>query len=290
MVAKVLRKLKNLFATLILIISISPNNLLAQTVYVCTGSYAYAYHSISNCPGLNNCKGSINYTSLYSAVSSLGRKPCCRCWSNVQGNCHDDNSYSNNTSSPYYGGGGGSEGVAIVIGVVIVATVAVEAALISNDFYFYPCKSFYRSNINSNNISISRGNGYLFGFRKNFNRFAIEYGTGVVKFRSRNNNANFNYGNNEIQKWPVQFNVTYEMLNFKMPERVKLYVGLTGNHVFDFGYGAIIGANYKIFDRLKFDLRYEFSTQTNQVQAGLIFKYQKDYYLGKWSGFWRDVF
>ena len=28
----------------------------AQTVYICTGPYAYAYHSTPNCPGLSNCK------------------------------------------------------------------------------------------------------------------------------------------------------------------------------------------------------------------------------------------
>ena len=74
----------------------------SQTVYVCTGSYAYAYHSRSNCPGLGNCKGDIRYTDENYAVNSLNRVPCCRCWSNVSGRCKDDN--------PYYSGGSGSGG------------------------------------------------------------------------------------------------------------------------------------------------------------------------------------
>ena len=37
-------------------------DLSSQTVYVCLGEYAYAYHSRSDCPGLSNCKGSIKYT------------------------------------------------------------------------------------------------------------------------------------------------------------------------------------------------------------------------------------
>ena len=47
------------------------------------------------------------------------------------------------------------------------------------------------------------------------------------------------------------------------------------------GYGGIIGTNYKIFDRLKIDLRYEYSNQTNQVLLGLIFNYQKKYFWQK---------
>jgi|GEM_PF-1926396 len=64
-----------------------------QIVYVCTGQYAYAYHSRSDCPGLGNCKGEIRYTDQYSAENRLGRVPCCRCWSNVAGRCKDDNPY-----------------------------------------------------------------------------------------------------------------------------------------------------------------------------------------------------
>jgi len=68
-------------------------NLINTTVFVCTGPYAYAYHSRSDCAGLGNCKGEIRYTDQYTAENYLGRVPCCRCWSNVAGRCKDDNPY-----------------------------------------------------------------------------------------------------------------------------------------------------------------------------------------------------
>ena len=99
----------------------------AQTVYICTGVYAYAYHSRSDCPGLNNCKGQINYTDEYSAVNSFGRRPCCRCWSNVSGNCKDDN--------PSYGGGSGGGGDnSEAYAYLALAIVATSAIILSNDF------------------------------------------------------------------------------------------------------------------------------------------------------------
>lgn len=73
-----------------------------QRVYICTGQYAYAYHSRPDCPGLNNCKGDILYTDNYTATYKLNRIPCCRCWLNVTGNCCDDNPYNQKLSSNQY--------------------------------------------------------------------------------------------------------------------------------------------------------------------------------------------
>jgi len=53
------------------------------------------------------------------------------------------------------------------------------------------------------------------------------------------------------------------------------------NYLNDFGGGGIVGIEMKIFDRLRFDLRYELTTQTNQIQVGLIFTYQKKYFWQK---------
>jgi hypothetical protein len=66
-----------------------------QDAIICTGKYAYAFHSRTNCPGLNNCQGKLISLSINDAVNSYNRKPCCRCWSNVNNNCHDDS--GNNT-------------------------------------------------------------------------------------------------------------------------------------------------------------------------------------------------
>ena len=225
---------------------------------------------------------------MYDAVNSFGRKPCCRCWMNITGDCHDDNNYSSSSGSSYSGGGGGDAGgVAIVIAVVAVVTVVTEATLISNDFYLYPCHSFYRTN---KDLNISGGSGYLFGFRKNFKHFSLEYGTGIMEFKtSYFNSYNNSKETNLLERMPVQINVTHDIFQNKTPKKLKLYVGLTSNYVFDYGFGGILGANYIIVGRLTFDLRYEISGQTNQIQAGLIFKYQKTYYFGKWNNFWRGV-
>jgi hypothetical protein len=71
----------------------------SQTVYVCMGSYAYAFHSSSTCSGLRSCNGAINYTDSEYAQVTMGRKPCCICWSNVREDCTRDGS----TNGPYIG-------------------------------------------------------------------------------------------------------------------------------------------------------------------------------------------
>jgi hypothetical protein len=40
-------------------------------------------------------------------------------------------------------------------------------------------------------------------------------------------------------------------------------------------------AEIALSDRISLDLRYELSTQTHQVQAGLIYNYQKEYFWKK---------
>ena len=45
-------------------------NTLYQTVYVCTGNYAYTYHSRNDCRGLNNCQADVQYTDEQYAIIS----------------------------------------------------------------------------------------------------------------------------------------------------------------------------------------------------------------------------
>jgi len=52
-----------------------------KCVVVCTGNYAYAYHSSNSCRGLNRCKGAIETISLDEAIK-MGRKPCGICGGN----------------------------------------------------------------------------------------------------------------------------------------------------------------------------------------------------------------
>lgn len=50
------------------------------TVYVCTGSYAYAYHSNSHCRGLNNCKADIVFVTISKAKKMGNKKACDICY------------------------------------------------------------------------------------------------------------------------------------------------------------------------------------------------------------------
>ena len=248
----------------------------AQIVYICTGSYAYAYHSRSDCSGLSNCKGDINYLDENSAINYYGRSPCCKCWSNVGGRCKDDN--------PTYGGGGGGDNsdALAALGIIMIAA---SAAILSNDLYYYPVLSFY-SPFNSqsqlaNNIKIKNNSGSAFGFRKTFDHSALEYGVSYLK-----TGYEYNYGwgyttTREISRWGVHLNYVQHFFYDKTPHWLKLYCGPSLNYVYDFGFGGILGAEIKLLDRLRFDTRYELTNQTNQIQAGLIFTYQKEYFWRK---------
>jgi hypothetical protein len=249
----------------------------SQIVYICTGSYAYAYHSRSDCPGLGNCKGEIKYTDENYAANSLGRVPCCRCWSNVAGRCKDDN--------PYYGGGSGGGGDnSEAYAYLALAIVATSAIILSNDIYVYPAISFYNPTKNNNYYGQSNnsvGTGWIFGFRKTFKHSALEYGASYLKSK-----VDYNYGYGytntyEIDRWGGHFNYVHQIFYNKTPDWLKIYFGPSVNYVYDFGYGGIIGTEMKLFDRLRFDVRYEWTTQTNQIQAGLIFTYQKRYFWQK---------
>ena len=49
----------------------------SDTVYICTGASAYAYHSNSNCSGLNQCGATIKKVSV---PDIKGRSPCKKCY------------------------------------------------------------------------------------------------------------------------------------------------------------------------------------------------------------------
>ncbi len=248
-----------------------------QTVYICNGSYAYAYHSASNCSGLGNCKGEIQYTDEWTAKNSFGRKPCCKCWSNVASNCHDDN------PSPY---GGGSSNNSDGYAYCAIALVAASAVLLSNDFYFYPTYSFFKFS-NFDSTGFNANSGIVFGFRKTFKKIhsALEYGTSSI-----NGTESKMYRNKiqktEIRKWGAHIDYAQQIFYSKTPDWCKFYVGPTLNYVFEMGYGAIVGAELIFHDRIRFNVRYEYTTQTNQIQAGLIVTYQEKYF---WKKYFKET-
>jgi len=255
-----------------------------QVVYICTGLYAYAYHSRQDCPGLGNCKGQIQYTLESTAVNSFGRVPCCKCWSQVAGRCRDDNPTARGGGG---NGGGGGGGAGDAMAFLAVAVIVTSAAILSNDFYFEPTYSFHSINKSGEpswsnpTISFRDLSGYSFGFRKTLNKSAFEYG---VSYLNRQENINDGSGYNQTyyhNRWGIHLNYIHQITHYKIPSWMNLYIGPTVNYVDDWGYGAILCAQMNLMKRLKLDFRYEFTKQTNQIQAGLIFNYQKKYFWKK---------
>lgn len=235
-------------------------------VYICTGVYAEKYHSRINCTGLNNCKGSIIPIDFFTAVNSNNRTPCCICY-----NCAG-------TSS---GGGGGGDSNDDAVRYAALAIVVASAAVLSNDFYIYPVLSFKKPKDQFYKSYKTSTTGWAFGFRKTFQHCALEYGASNFKSSSQYSGWNGSYytysEDNTI--WGIHMNFVHQIFYNKTADWLKFYTGPTVNLInyTDLGYGAIIGAEMKIKGRLKFDTRYELSTETNQIRAGLIFNYQKKY-------------
>lgn len=50
-----------------------------NTVYICTGSTAHAFHDKRGCKGLSNCRGDIKPISEEVAVNKYHRRPCYYC-------------------------------------------------------------------------------------------------------------------------------------------------------------------------------------------------------------------
>jgi hypothetical protein len=241
------------------------NSTADQFVYICMGPYSKAYHSSNNCPGLTNC--SVKPVSMVlesQAQLNYGRRPCCRCWSNVFGNCSDD--YTGSSGS---GGGGGGDSEALGIAVIAVAAVIVVTgvALISNEIQISPAWSF--ENMKSYG---GIGKGCQIQFRKTFRSSALEYG--ITTF---------------VHPYQMQlgghFSYVHHIFDSKMPtENLKIFVGPTlkiTNNPGVVGLGGILGSSYRLLDWLHADFRYELTNQSNQIQLGLRFRYQKEYFWKK---------
>jgi hypothetical protein len=72
----------------------------AQTVFICTGNYSVAYHSKSDCRGLNNCRATVVSVTAQYAVNTAERRPCCICWKSEGGCITDDIGIFYNKVSP----------------------------------------------------------------------------------------------------------------------------------------------------------------------------------------------
>ena len=240
----------------------------SQIVYVCLGDYAYAYHSIDDCPGLINCKGDIRYTDENTALNKLNRVPCCRCWSNVIGRCKDDNPYY----SPYSSSGGGGDG-GEAYAAAALAIVAASAFILSNDMYIHGVQSFHQYSVPDPQYwspNYADKQGYSFGFRKTWPKYALEYGASMI------NREYSDFGEGEI--WGGHINLVREILPYSGPVWADYYIGPSIVYREGFSPGGVCGVKMKITNRLFFDVRYSVSGVTNHVGAGLIFNYQKEYF------------
>jgi|TARA_B110000902_G_C14181119_1_gene540576 hypothetical protein len=232
-----------------------------KKVYICTGEYAYAYHNNANCNGLSNCKGDIKYTNENYAVQNLERKPCCICIGNTNSNnCKNDN-------PTYARGGGGADDAAAYLG---VALVAFSAVILSNDIYIYHINNF-------NNTA-----GFSLGFRKTFNNSALEYGFSKVR------STYIIYNNKNEYDFPGwNINYTHDIYKNNTPYWLTPFIGPSINYMspsydgYEFGYGGVIGTKMRLSDRFDFDIRYEYTTNTNRLSAGFIYTYQKKYFWKK---------
>lgn len=235
-----------------------------QTVYVCTGSYAYAYHSRSNCPGLSNCRDKISSTDITIAANMLKRVPCCRCWNNVTGRCKDDN--------PNYGGYSSSDNTSFYT-YVAIAIVAASAIVLSNDVYFY-INSPFSQDYNSI-IEDFDGKNWSFGFRKAFKNSYLEYGIN----NGYNSVSNSVYG---IRSNTLGYNLNFLQKILNRNSKINFYLGPALNYTdTEVGYGGIFGNEISILDRLKINIRYEHTNLSQQIQAGLAINYQKKYFWKK---------
>ena len=284
------------------------NSSSSQTVYICTGSYAYAYHSISNCAGLGNCKGDIKYTDEGYAVNDLERVPCCRCWSNVSNRCKDDNPQKTNYQSYYPSSYEFSRKQSIAI--LGFGSIVGIIPMLSNDIYALHAHSikpsdktftrydrFKRMLVPLNITSSEKNYHWVFGFRKTFDNSALEYGGSLSKTTDYfGDDLIYNY-TIENKRFTYHFNFLKLKNINKGNNRFSIYVGPSINYIgsdnidlisgwndynYEYnysklGYGGIIGASYKLTHRWKLDTRYELTTNTNRFQAGLIFTYQKEY-------------
>jgi hypothetical protein len=64
-------------------------------------------------------------------------------------------------------------------------------------------------------------------------------------------------------------------------DKLSVYLGPALSIIDETGYGGIIGSSFSILNRLKVDMRYELTSQTNNFKIGLIYNYQKRYFWQK---------
>jgi len=141
---------------------------------------------------------------------------------------------------------------------------------VANDIYFHPNLSFLE--FNEHNLNYKPISSFDTGLRVDFDDSALEYGISHIVYESNIFDSQYN----EIDYWGLHMSYLQNIFSNKFPSRFKVYVGPSINYVSKLGIGGVTGMNYRIFNRLKLDFRYELTSETNQLSAGLIFTFNKD--------------
>ena len=255
----------------------------SQLVYVCTGEYAKVFHSKNNCSGLNNCKSSILLVSESEAKNKYNlQRPCCICLNNRSGCGTEDlpatkfNPYvpqQHIETSPEYIEAMRRKREKEAAAYAAAGTLAVGAIIGSNDFYVQYFKE-EKTYITPMYGMVVDDRGIAFGFRKTFNRSFIEYGASVIR------KSEYQGPDGGYPKWAGHFNYIHNFKLIKGTDKLNLFIGPSINSFFtesaSFGIGGITGFSFKLSDWMKIDTRYEITSTTNRIGAGIVLTYNQN--------------
>ena len=150
-----------------------------------------------------------------------------------------------------------------VSGELFALYLAAYIVMVSNDIYVQPNINFYPY---KKDELIGGRLGWSFGLRKQFMRSSLEYGFST--FGGRASSFDMNY--------------LHDIQIRRIPNRIQPYIGIGMNAgTYGFGMSGQFGLYLPLLNRLKVDLRYKLGNRINQLQIGLIYKYQKEYFWNK---------
>lgn len=276
------------------------DTLSADDVYICVGNNSEAFHSIKDCVGLDTCTDSLQVVSTSVALRKYKRKECCRCWKNPLENCADDNpDYGLEEEGRRFGDDiyfddfwWAADGGQVYFAFMALGSVVI----LSNEVFVAPSYTLLPPKLGGSGRFRTEP-FLLFGlnimFRKNLKLDAFEYGINYHEFDVVSNSGN--PPTSEL-KGSLMFAFSYLHLmnqhfseNFEKGKGVEVFAGplLTfgryniganaeevGNR---FGVGATGAVSFPIVERLRLELRGDFTNYSSELKLGLRWWYQKKY-------------
>jgi len=241
---------------------VNPNNNWVNGYFKSNGTYVNGHYRTN--PNKTNRDNYSTYPNVNPYTGKIGTVT------------PDNNGFASYT--PIVGGGGMGYKDLFLLGFVGLFTddpslqdlgVIVGAAglfFISDCVYFYPSYNF-------NSVHDFDKIRYMFGYRISLNHSAIELGLSYINTNTTIISEGLMDSFIEDPGWGFHMNYVYFLSKHYQYKKVNLYIGPTVNYIGKIGVGGLVGSEIKITNWLKFDLRYELTTRTNQLQAGLVFKY-----------------